>query len=177
MQKVQLPLLRHYTVIMRRTQLFRGATRPFPHTSFQRFCDSNVVNNLPLKQKQEEQTKVNCINDPGVSENRIHVSDDSILLLNNLCQEINVLRSAVLELKKEVIDLKSLSHHEYESIAKPHDAKQLTQEVNEKESEEIDINFDDYLHALRRKKLQNEFDEKASNTMFNTIVEEDVWYT
>lgn len=144
-------------LLMKRNQLFSGATRPFPHTSFQKVCDSHVIGNFPSKQQRQDKPKIySACNQNNCSDSKSPDSGSDIIAeLYALRQEVNMLRDVVLNLKKEINILKSLNDKDATtSQLQTHEVhKELDHDVSVKMNEEIDINFDEYLSVLQRKKL------------------------
>ena len=165
---------KHRLISMKRNQLFSGATRPFPHASFQRVDDSNAMGNFHMKQQRPDQSRVNLTSELLESNNgsnkSFYRSSEVTTELSALCQEVSMLRHVVLELKNELVDIKLSNEKKDEVITKllsREASKKLTHDGNPKMNEEIDVNFDEYLSILQRKKLlqssaPDNFDNKSA---------------
>ena len=88
-----------------------------------------------------------------------------------LKEEVNMTYKVVAELKKEVMELKHILIHKKDEMSTKSQLQEVTiesvQEINENVNEEIDINFNDYLQMLRKK--------KTYGINLNQLTD-DVWY-
>ena len=88
-----------------------------------------------------------------------------------LKEEVNMTYKVVAELKKEVMELKHILIHKKDKMSTKSQLQEVTiesvQEINESVNEEIDINFNDYLQMLRKK--------KTHGINLNQLTD-DVWY-
>ena len=157
-------------------QLFGGATRPFPHSSF---LSGDVVNNSLSKQQQlmhkNDQSDSNCDdNTTGMDTSSNTTSSNNVEFMiefKALKEEVNMTYKVVAELKKEVMELKHILTHKKDKMSTKSQLQEVTiesvQEINENVNEEIDINFNDYLQMLRKK--------KTHGIHLNQLTD-DVWY-